>query len=135
MSVTRSQRVYCPRDLTAALTFLAEHREEGWQPLAGGTDILVGMYRDRRAGDRWLNLAPLRRELAEVRWIAGDSPCIAIGALATMAELHHSPLLAQVSPLLAEAAGQVGAMQVQQRATVGGNIANGSPAADTMPVW
>jgi CO/xanthine dehydrogenase FAD-binding subunit len=135
MSYARPQQVYTPQDLSAALTFLAEHRHEGWQPLAGGTDVMVGLYRDRRGGDRWLNLARLRRELAEIRWLAEPTGRIAVGALTTMAELYRSPLIQHACPLLAEAASHVGAVQVQQRATVGGNIANGSPAADTLPAW
>ena len=126
------QLVHTPQSLTAALQFLAEHRDEGWQPLAGGTDVMVGLYRDATGGNRWLNLSQLTTELAGV---ICDGNSIRIGASTTMTQLRQSSLLQEQCPLIAQAAASLGAIQIQNRATVGGNIANSSPAGDTLPVW
>lgn len=123
---------YTATDLLDALEFLSAHGAEGWRALAGGTDAMVGIYRDHTGGNRWLNLSRLRPQLAGIR---RDGDLISIGALATMADLRKSPLLERACPLIAQAAAVVGAAQVQNRATVGGNIVNGSPAGDTLPVW
>lgn len=131
-AIVSEQQVYTAADLDDALEFLAAHGHEGWRPLAGGTDVMVGIYRDRSGGARWLNLSRLRPQLAGIRR-EGDLLCI--GALATMADLRNSALLEEACPLIGQAAASVGAAQVQNRATVGGNIANGSPAGDTLPVW
>lgn len=124
--------VQTPVSLDEALRFLADRQGEGWRPVAGGTDVMVGIYRDRMDGNRWLNLSKLRRQLAG---IGREDDLIRIGALTTMTELRTSRLLETVCPLIGQAAGVVGAVQVQGRATVGGNIVNGSPAGDTLPVW
>ncbi len=130
--IISDHRVYTATDVDDALQFLAVHRDEAWAPLAGGTDVMVGIYRDRSGGQRWLNLAKLRPQLAG---ICRDDDFVRIGALATMADLRKSSLLEDVCPLIGRAAAVVGAAQVQNRATVGGNIANGSPVGDTLPVW
>jgi CO/xanthine dehydrogenase FAD-binding subunit len=93
---------------------------------------MMGLYRDRTGGNRWLNLSRLRLQFAGVR--PGDDR-LCIGVLTTMAELRNSPLLHAVCPLIRQAAVAVGAAQIQNRATVEGNIVNSSPAGDTLPVW
>lgn len=133
MSATISElQVRTPGTLEEALHFLADHRGEVWQPLAGGTDVMVGLYRDRLGGNRWLNLSDLRPQLAG---ISQESGLIRLGALTTMAELRKSALLEDACPLIGRAAAAVGAVQIQNRATLGGNIVNASPAGDTLPVW
>lgn len=131
-AIVSSLLAHTPATVAEAVAFLAEHAGEGWRPLAGGTDVMMGLYRDRRGGNRWLNIARLRHELGRIEW-AGDE--LRIGALATMADLRESAIARAAHPLIAEAASAVGAAQIQNRATVGGNIANGSPAGDTLPVW
>ncbi len=131
-AIVSDHRVHTPSDVDDALRFLADHRDEGWRPLAGGTDVMVGIYRDHTGGQRWLNLSRLQAPLAGIR---REDDLIRIGALATMADLRKSSLLAAACPLIGQAAAVVGATQVQNRATVGGNIVNGSPAGDTLPVW
>jgi len=132
MPMISEQRVHTPADIDEALRFLSDHRGEDWRPLAGGTDVMVGLYRDRIGGNRWLNLSRLRPQLAGVHH---EDNRLRIGALTTMAELRNSPLLDAVCPLIRQAAAAVGAAQIQNRATVGGNIVNSSPAGDTLPVW
>jgi xanthine dehydrogenase small subunit len=102
----------------------------GWRPLAGGTDALV----ERSAGiaDRrgYLDLGALD----ELRGIRLEAGTLVIGAAVTYAELRHHPLVAEHVPVLAEMAGQVGAAQIQNRGTLGGNLATASPAGDSLPV-
>ncbi len=116
-----------PRTLREAYALLAG---EGWRPLAGGTDALV----ERSAGiaDRrgYLDLAALD----ELRGIRLEAGTLVLGAAVTYAELRHDPLVAEHVPVLAEMAGQVGAAQIQNRGTLGGNLATASPAGDSLPV-
>jgi CO/xanthine dehydrogenase FAD-binding subunit len=117
-----------PRSLGDALRML---RDEGpLTPLAGATDLYVavnfGTLDSTRFIDLW-GLDPLRR-------IALRDDTLSIGALATYTSLIRSRLVRQRLPILASAAREVGGMQIQNRGTLGGNVANGSPAGDTLPV-
>ena len=99
-------------------------------PLAGATDLYVALNFGTLAATRFLDLwslEPLRR--IETR---GD--ILSLGALVTYTGLTRSRLVKQRLPMLIEAARQVGGVQIQNRGTIGGNIANGSPAGDTLPV-
>jgi CO/xanthine dehydrogenase FAD-binding subunit len=125
--------VTSPRTLEEALAFLAAHAGEGWRPVAGGTDVMVEMDHGRATATRWLSLHRIRRELAGVT--RAPDGRVRIGGGATMTELRRSPLLRAACPLIGEAAATVGAVQIQNRATVAGNVANASPAGDTLPVW
>ena len=82
--------------------------------------------RPRRILDLW--------RLDELRGIGYDGYEVSIGALTTFAELRHSPVIRARLPALAEAAATIGAIQIQNRATIGGNICNASPAGDSLPV-
>jgi CO/xanthine dehydrogenase FAD-binding subunit len=128
-----AHRVRSPGSLQEALAFLAAHADEGWRPVAGGTDIMVELDHGKAPDTRWLDLRPLRGELGGIAR-AGDGR-VRIGGSTTMTELRRSPLLQTACPLIAQAAATVGAVQIQNRATVAGNIANASPAGDTLPVW
>jgi len=117
-----------PRSLREALRML---RDEGpLTPLAGATDLYValnfGTLETARFLDLW-GLDPLRR--IEMR-----DGTLAIGALATYTALIRSRLVRSRLPMLAQAALEVGGMQIQNRGTLGGNVANASPAGDTLPV-
>lgn len=119
-----------PTRLEAAYALLAD-ASAAWRPLAGGTDLMVQMTGEigeppERVLDIWA--------LDELRGIAVESDALVIGALATYTELRQSPLVAEFVPALAEAAATIGAAQIQNRGTLGGNIANASPAGDTLPV-
>ena len=99
-------------------------------PLAGATDLYVavnfGTLQSTRFLDLW-GLDPLRR-------ITRRDGTISIGALATYTALIRSRLVRRCLPILARAAREVGGIQIQNRGTLGGNVANGSPAGDTLPV-
>lgn len=107
-------------------------RDEGpLTALAGCTDIYVnfqfGTAKDRRYIDIW--------SLSDLRGITTDRSALRIGALTTYSELIASTLVRKRLPMLVAAARQVGGRQIQNRGTVGGNIANASPAGDSLPVW
>jgi CO/xanthine dehydrogenase FAD-binding subunit len=132
VSVTPRSEVVSPDTLDDALAFLAEHASEGWQPIAGGTDVMVGVNAHRETRSRWLDLSRLGGELGGISESDGQ---IRIGALTTMTALRRSTRLAELAPIVGEAAATIGAVQIQNRATVAGNVANASPAGDTLPVW
>jgi len=117
-----------PRSMREALRML---RDEGpLTPLAGGTDVYVGLNLGTLRDRRFLDL----QRLDALRGIGLQGGALRIGALATHAELLRSPLVRRRLPMLAAAAREVGAVQIQNRGTLGGNVANGSPAGDTLPV-
>jgi xanthine dehydrogenase small subunit len=99
-------------------------------PLAGATDLYVainfGTLEATRFLDLW-GLDPLRR-------ITLRDDVLRIGALATYTDLIRSRSVRRRLPILASASREVGGMQIQNRGTLGGNVANGSPAGDTLPV-
>jgi CO/xanthine dehydrogenase FAD-binding subunit len=72
--------------------------------------------------------------LDELRGIRVEADALVIGALTTYSELRRSPDVARLAPVLAEAAATIGAAQIQNRGTIGGNVVNASPAGDTLPV-
>jgi CO/xanthine dehydrogenase FAD-binding subunit len=101
------------------------------RPIAGGTDLMVALTGElgeppERVLDLW--------RLDELRGIAVDGDAITLGALTTYTEIRRSALCREHLPALVEAAATIGAAQIQNRGTLGGNIANASPAGDTLPV-
>ena len=117
-----------PRTLDRALAMLAD--EPGtWKPFAGGTDLMVLLEAGALKHERFINLWGL----AELRGVEATDTTLAIGALTTYTDLLNDPLVRDEFPLLCEAAAQTGGVATQNRGTLGGNIANGSPAADTPP--
>ena len=117
-----------PRSLNEALRML---RDEGpLVPLAGATDLYVLLNAGTLPGQRFLDLGPL----APLRRIAMRDDRLVIGALATYTQIIHSRHARARIPMLVEAARQIGGAQIQNRGTIGGNIANGSPAGDSLPV-
>jgi len=101
------------------------------RPMAGGTDLLVALTGE--LGDPPDRTVDLWR-LDELRGIATDGVALTIGALTTYTELRRSALCREHLPALVAAAATIGAVQIQNRGTLGGNIANASPAGDTLPV-
>lgn len=114
--------------LSAALTMLAAE-PGGWRPFAGGTDLMVLLDAGKLPPGRYLSL----QHLDELRGISAADDSIAIGALSTYTDVLRSPLLQAECPLLCRAAADTGGVATQNRGTIGGNIANASPAADTPP--
>ena len=120
-----------PRTVPEALKML---RDEGpLVPIAGCTDVYVGLNFGT------LPVAPATRfldlwRLDELRAIRREDGTLSIGALVTYTEMIRSPLVQETLPILAAAAREIGGVQIQNRGTLGGNVANGSPAGDTLPV-
>jgi CO/xanthine dehydrogenase FAD-binding subunit len=120
-----------PRSLDHALRALHESLADGrLTPLAGGTDLFVYLNAGTCPDRRFLDLAPLR-ELAGIR-VGRDG--VTIGSSTTFRAIRDHLVLGRRWPALVAAAAEVGAWQIQNRATIGGNIANASPAGDSLPV-
>jgi CO/xanthine dehydrogenase FAD-binding subunit len=117
-----------PRSLRDALVML---RDEGpLVPMAGCTDLYVSLNFGTLTGSRFLDLS----RLDELRGVSRRGACLSIGALTTFTDIQRSAEIRRRLPMLASAAAQIGGRQVQNRATIGGNIANASPAGDSLPV-
>ena len=117
-----------PRSLKTALSMLAADPQ--LTPIAGCTDVYVSMQFGTLKPTRFLDIWPLR-ELRGIRIVDG---WLRIGALTTYSEMIASTIVNKRLPMLVAAAREVGGAQIQNRGTLGGNIANGSPAGDTLPV-
>src|SRR6267142_3199910 len=117
-----------PRKLSEALTALAS--EPGvWQPFAGGTDLMVLLESGKLPHKNYLNIWNLN----ELRGIEVSNEHVTLGALTTYTEVQSDPILRAEFPMLCQAASETGGLAIQNRGTIGGNIANASPAADSPP--
>ncbi|MCS6914727.1 MAG: xanthine dehydrogenase family protein subunit M [Myxococcales bacterium] len=117
-----------PQSVQEALAWMAA--EPGaLRPLAGGTDLMVLLAAGKLPGGQFVNLWPLR----ELRTIEVTSDSVTLGALTTYSDVQAHPVLQQEFPMLVEAARQTGGWAIQNRGTLGGNIGNASPAADSPP--
>ena len=105
-------------------------RDDERMPIAGATDVYVALNFGTLARQRFVDLWALH----ELRGITTQGDSLVIGALATYTDLLRSPLVLDRLPMLAEASRQVGGLQIQNRGTLGGNVANASPAGDSLPV-
>lgn len=114
--------------LGEALAMLAE--EPGaWRPFAGGTDLMVLLEAGALRHERFVSLWGI----PELRVVDAREATLTIGALTTYTDLLMHPVVQAEFPMLCEAAAQTGGVATQNRGTIGGNIANASPAADTPP--
>jgi CO/xanthine dehydrogenase FAD-binding subunit len=117
-----------PASLGEAIGIMAE--EPGrWKAFAGGTDLMVLLEAGKLAHRQFLSLWRVR----ELRGIAETSEQVTLGALTTYTEVLESATLRRELPLLCRAAAETGGVATQNRGTLGGNIANASPAADSLP--
>ena len=117
-----------PKTLEEACRLLWEFRGAA-KILAGGTDLVIGL----RSGDlRPRCLIDITR-IEELRRIVEEEGRITIGAGATHAEIASSPVIRRYGKVLSEAASWIGSPQIRNLGTLGGNIVNASPAADTVP--
>jgi CO/xanthine dehydrogenase FAD-binding subunit len=127
-AVTSGLRLLQPRSLGEALRMLRD--EPQLTPMAGCTDLFVGLNLGTLDDRHFLNLWALD----ELRGVTLADGMVRIGALTTWTSIARSPAVQRRLPMLVAAARQIGAVQIQNRGTVGGNIANGSPAGDSLPV-
>ena len=100
-------------------------------PIAGGTDVMVRITGE--IGEPPARMVDLSR-LAALRGVGVDGGSVVIGARTTYTEIRRSDACREHLPALVDAAATIGAAQIQNRGTIGGNIANASPAGDTLPV-
>lgn len=121
---TSSAPVLTPKSLDEALAMRAERPDA--MPLAGGTDVMVFLEAGTIDPPAFLDLW----NLPKLRWISDDGRTIGAGATWTDVARHPAVL-----PVIRECALTVGALQIQNRGTVGGNIVNASPAGDSLPLW
>jgi CO/xanthine dehydrogenase FAD-binding subunit len=117
-----------PGKLDAVLELLAAEPGK-WTPIAGGTELMVAFAAGRLNAPRLVSLWGI----GELSFIEANKNSVAIGAATTFLELRKDATIARDLPLLARAAGWIGSIANQGRATLGGNLVNGSPAADSSP--
>jgi CO/xanthine dehydrogenase FAD-binding subunit len=128
MSLESVERYLAPTRLQQALAALA--LPGGATILAGGTDLMPQSHAGRvKAAPLLLNIR--RIEGLEGIWV--EDGHLVLGALVTLADVYASALVAQHAPLLAEAADHFASAQIRNAATLGGNLANASPAGDMLP--
>ncbi|MGQ0714259.1 MAG: FAD binding domain-containing protein [Gemmatimonadaceae bacterium] len=117
-----------PGSLDEALHLVSE--DPSLVPLAGCTDVFVGLNAGTMPATRFVDLWPLE----ELREVGIRNGAVSVGALVTHTMVQQSPLITSRLPILAAACREIGGAQIQHRGTIGGNVANGSPAGDTLPV-
>jgi len=121
-------RLVSPGNLQAVLSLMAAEPAQ-WLPIAGGTDVMVlysaGKLADRKLINIW--------NIPELRQIEVFPESIRIGAACTYTALRGHEIISREFPLLSAAASWTGGIANQNRGTLGGNIANASPAADSLP--
>ena len=117
-----------PASLSEALALLS-HEPGVWQPFAGGTDLMVLLEAGKLPHKRFLSVT----KLDDLRGIEVTADEVILGALTTYTEIQMHPLLREEFPLLCAAARETGSIATQNRGTLGGNIVNASPAADSPP--
>src|SRR5712664_3663188 len=113
------------RNLEHALGLLGD----AWKPFAGGTDLMVLFEAGKLQHKKFVSIWGL----PELRGVDVSPGHITLGALTTYTEVQRHPIVRAEFPLLAQAAGETGGVATQNRGTLGGNIVNASPAADSPP--
>ncbi len=123
-----AHELVAPGSLGAVLELLSTEPGK-WTPIAGGTELMVAFSAGRLNAPRLVNLWGI----SDLRFIQAHPQSIAIGAATTFLDLRKHKTIAAELPLLAKAASWIGSVANQTRATLGGNLVNGSPAADSSP--
>ena len=117
-----------PGTLDTVLQILADSPDH-YTPIAGGTELMVALGAGRLEPKRLVSLW----NLEELRFIEDTPDAIVIGAGTTFTDIRNHVLITEEFPLLTQAASWTGSIANQNRGTIGGNIVNASPAADTPP--
>lgn len=117
-----------PSTVDEAISLLREHGEGG-MIVAGGTDVMVDIKRRKIAPKALISL----RGISELEYIEPHDGEVRIGSMTTHRTLEKSPLIKEGFPALADAVENLGSVQIRNIATIGGNICNAAPSADTAP--
>ena len=117
-----------PANLAEALALLAR-QPGGWKPFAGGTDLMVLLEAGKLPHKKFFSIW----HLGELKGIEVTPEAVVLGALSSYTEMLGHPVLQKQFPLLCQAARETGGVATQNQGTLGGNIANASPAADSSP--
>lgn len=117
-----------PSTLDAVLDILEDSADQ-YTPIAGGTELMVALGAGRLQPRKFVSLW----NLPELRFIETSTNALTIGAGSTFTDIRRHPIIAAEFPILAKAASWTGSIANQNRATIGGNIVNASPAADSPP--
>jgi len=115
-----------PATLTEALQLLGRSK---YRVIAGGTDVLIRMRTGPIPNEKLLNIY----QLDELRYIRSDGERLRIGSLTCIADIAASPEIRRFALPLAQAGDEFGSMQLTNKATIGGNLANASPSGDCIP--
>jgi len=127
-SYVPAYELHAPESLEAALELL-EREPDVWRPLAGGTDLMVLFEAGKLTHRKFLSIW----KLSELKGIEVRPEHVTLGALTTYTQVQAHAVLRREFPLLCQAARETGGIATQNRGTLGGNIVNGSPAADSPP--
>jgi xanthine dehydrogenase small subunit len=132
MIAAQAIEIVRPHNFKDALRLMRAGRDEArpFTPLAGGTDVFVALNAGQPPAARYLDLWGVEK----LRRIDDDKRAIVFGGGVTYTDCIRSKAVQKKLPILVEAAQQIGGVQIQNRGTLAGNIENGSPAADAVPV-
>jgi CO/xanthine dehydrogenase FAD-binding subunit len=120
--------VMAPSSLTEALSLLNDSSGK-WKPFAGGTDLMVLLEAGKLPIGKYISL----HGLVELKSQEDHPENVTIGSFMTFSQIRGSKILQEEFPLLCLGAAEIGSLAIQNRATIGGNIVNASPAADSLP--
>src|SRR5436305_8027065 len=123
-----SYQLISPPTLSEALDLLSQDNGD-WKPFAGGTDLMVLLEAGKLPQKNYVNIWNLK----ELHGIEVSDEHITLGALTTYTEIQNHAVLQKEFPMLVQAAKETGGVAIQNRGTLGGNIVNASPAADSPP--
>jgi CO/xanthine dehydrogenase FAD-binding subunit len=127
-SYVPAYQLITPANLSEALEILA--RDQGtWKPFAGGTDLMVLLEAGKLPHKNYVNIW----NLDELRTVDVSKDQVTLGALTTYTDVQNHSVLREEFPMLCDAARETGGIAIQNRGTLGGNIVNASPAADSPP--
>ncbi len=101
-----------------------------WKPFAGGTDLMVLMEAGKLTHRNYINIW----NLDDLRGIEITNEHVTLGALTTYTDVLANPIVRDEFPMLCQAASETGGLAIQNRGTLGGNIMNASPAADSLAI-
>lgn len=129
MNEIRSKlKYYRPANLAEATDFLFRHGSES-RVISGGTDLLIAIRNGTMASSYVVDVS----RLDELRQVSVNDGRLEIGSALTYSEIISHPVVRKFAPSLIRAASQVGSLQIRNSGTLGGNVGNASPAADSVP--